>query len=144
MLDDHAIQSFMDLVSAKSTADAIGQGCITLGHLTDLIAALPAETAVQLHGKSVTGIASYRGYYERLALGWGDRSDEEVYPTAGDVSALLRSANGETYYGYKGGEFRMDRSTLVHAAHYGDCGDMVTGVELRDGVARLTTAKEEW
>lgn len=60
---------------------------------------------------------SYRGYYDRLAF----------EPTANiSVEQMLAEAEravGETYEGYKGGDFKMDRLTDVYVANWGECGE---------------------
>ncbi len=62
---------------------------------------------------------SYMGYYEDLA-----------FEPCQNISVLemlecARSALGQTFEGYKGGEFRMDEHTEVHIACYGCCGDEI-------------------
>lgn len=67
---------------------------------------------------SPDGIDSYRGYYDRLALGFsGERSD---IMTPKDFYILLTSAVNKTFTGYKGGKYTMDRDTPVHVANYGE------------------------
>lgn len=77
---------------------------------------------------------SYRGYYEDLAID---------YATAGEMSveafrAMLNDANGNTYCGWKGGEFGMHRDTTVWVSEEGNSSGMrVSGVEVDAGIAYI-------
>ncbi len=64
---------------------------------------------------------SYRGYYSDLAF--ADRN--QISPaTAGDVLAALRIAEGQTFHGYKGGDFLMGSDTVIWRSAYGDASGM--------------------
>lgn len=63
------------------------------------------------------GIGSWRGIYAELAIGWTD--DDSAGMTVAQFKALLQGAVGETYFGYKGGEYKMDHDTEVHVDNYG-------------------------
>lgn len=68
---------------------------------------------------------SYRGYYEDLAFAPADNV------TVGSMLAHARDALGTTYYGYKGGDYRMDEYTRCWIATYGDSnGQAIGGVLL--------------
>ncbi len=59
---------------------------------------------------------SYRGYYDRLAF-------EPMESTSiGSMLTLAESAMGQTFCGYKGGEYLMTQFSEVHLARYGCCG----------------------
>ena len=60
---------------------------------------------------------SYRGYYEDLAF------EPEKNTTVGAMLKCAKSALGETYYGYKGDEFKMCEYTDVWLAAYSFCGE---------------------
>lgn len=64
------------------------------------------------------GIHSYRGYYEDLAIGYESGGD----CTVADVLKWLEDANGQTFYGYKGGEYMMDSDTVVWVANHNESG----------------------
>lgn len=66
-----------------------------------------------------THFASYRGYYEDLALGVTTESDA----TAGDLLAFAKAALGATFYGWKGGEYPMTAGTPLWVANQGKVGD---------------------
>lgn len=76
-----------------------------------------------------TGIGSYRGYYDQLALGWRICEYGAEPPKVADVLKWLREACGATFTGYKGGEYVMDRQTQVWVANYGEShGTLTVGV----------------
>lgn len=60
---------------------------------------------------------SYRGYYEELAF------EPKENTTVGAMLAAAREALGNTYTGWKGGEFKMHEYTPVHLAEIGSCGE---------------------
>lgn len=130
----------MELVNAKVNDDARRAGVWSLGSLRTALAAFPPETPVVVDvGGSPSAIDSYRGYYDRLALETTDATR-----TAAEVIALLDGAEGETFYGYKGGEYDMDASTFVHVAPHGDCGPYVSGVRVEDESVVIETEEEVW
>lgn len=71
-----------------------------------------------------TGIDSWRGIYAELALEFGFEDRKAM--SLSEFISMLRRADGETFTGYKGGEYRMSRSTPVWVANYGNSGN--TGV----------------
>jgi hypothetical protein len=62
---------------------------------------------------------SYRGYYEELAFSPVEDT------TVGAMLDAARSALGNTYEGYKGGEFIMDGSTTCYLAYYSEIGEEI-------------------
>lgn len=105
------------LVDAMGEAGRIGRGNyhLTLGKAIAALAALPAETPVRYDVGGAPGEAdSYRGYYSDLAL-----EPEGGLDTAGKLLAELTAANGKTFEGYKGGDFRMEDNTPLWMATYG-------------------------
>lgn len=77
---------------------------------------------------------SYRGYYSDLAF---DTADTGVYVK--DFLGYLRESNGETFMGYKGGDYTMEDNTPLWVASYGDCGRAMMDIVLTDGKAVITT-----
>lgn len=92
---------------------------ITLGALIKLLEAKDGNSLVSFDfgGFRVTGIDSYRGYYEQLAVGYS----EGVGLTVTELLTKLREAVGKTFTGYKGGEYRMGLETPMWAANYSEC-----------------------
>ena len=88
---------------------------------------------------------SWRGAYEELALGY---ANEPI-----NVELFLyraRKANGQTYMGYKGGEYTMGRNTPIWVANYGDSESWddkrrgLVGVEEHGGEVVLNTEIMEY
>src|SRR5690349_11668129 len=65
-----------------------------------------------------TGIHSYRGYYDQLALGY--TADGEI--TVKALLEMLRDANGKTFEGYKGGNYVMGPDTRMWVANHNESG----------------------
>ncbi len=64
-----------------------------------------------------TSIASYRGSYEELALGF--TKYQRFNTTLKELIHDLRQAVGRVYQGWKGGDFRMDSNTPLWVANCG-------------------------
>lgn len=76
-----------------------------------------------------TFLSSWRGIYAELALNWagGDFSDDFTKaPTIDKFVEMLKAAIGQTYTGWKGGDFTMDRDTRLWVANDGMVGN--TGI----------------
>lgn len=135
-------QTLFNNFAAAAKADALqDKPIITLG---ELIAKLEAhdpalDLAVQ-HGDDLLAYGeaeSYRGYYSDLSI--DPRHDS--LGTVADALKNLEAADGETFTGYKGGDYYMNNRTLVWVSHYGSAsGFGVTGVELVGGVVVITSA----
>lgn len=100
-----------------------------LGELIDLMKTQRLKTSSGRHRHVVVegpvwlapeSVESYRGYYEDLAI----RLVNGAYnaPTVMDFIAMLESAVGKTFEGYKGGLYRMGRNTNVWFANHGETG----------------------
>ncbi|HEY5834929.1 hypothetical protein [Streptomyces sp.] len=85
--------------------------------LSDLIKALEAadQSLVLPHG--FDSPHSYRGYYHDLAF------EPATDITVADMLAAARNARGETYEGYKGGDYKMGDYTDCWLAEYGHLGE---------------------
>lgn len=153
---------------------------MNLGELIDALDAAPDRAArVYVDNKPPVDLASYRGYYDQLAIqcdgvGW-DRTETDdpgegfevageasrylgsYYqpgahsvrivkdPTVADLLAALHLADGETFEGYKGGQYTMGRTTDVWASEYGECSQLLlSSLEILPGRVDLFTTKEEW
>lgn len=105
---------------------------ITLGELINTLKRKDPETEVTfdfVHFRP-TGVHSYRGYYEDLAIGYESGSECKV----GTLLAKLIEANGKDFTGYKGGEFMMHRDTVVWVANHNEAG----------GTAIVDVVDDEW
>jgi DNA-binding beta-propeller fold protein YncE len=100
---------------------------MTLGDLIKALERQPADHAVlyDFGGLAPTGIYSYRGYYDDLAMGF----DDDVGYGDCTVTKLLNELKrcvGATFQGYKGGDYVMDEDTPIWVANHGKTGG--TGV----------------
>ncbi len=68
-------------------------------------------------------VHSYRGYYCDLSL---EPSDKFI--PVEEALAILRSAMGKTFTGYKGGDNMMGDSTPLWYSYYGSCGSKIMAV----------------
>lgn len=87
----------------------------------------PRSIRFDFGGLLPRAVDSYRGYYDHLAMGWETWEDVQKRkppysdgPTAVSILANLKNAVGETFTGYKGGEYRMDEDTPVWVANNGE------------------------
>ena len=88
------------------------------------------------------GIASYRGFYDQLALGYDIKGGA---PLVSDLLSLYRSAVGKVFEGYKGGEYLMTEDTLVWVSNIGEsCSTGVTGVLYLNGSVVIQTDAIGW
>ncbi len=87
-----------------------------LGELIKTLEKAPPEKIVP-HGFGTPD--SYRGYYEQLAF------EPRKNVTVGEMLAYAKSALGQTFQGYKGGEYLMTEWTDVWIAEYGDTGEPI-------------------
>lgn len=77
---------------------------------------------------------SYRGYYSDLAL-----AECEKHITVHDFSEMLKECLDKSFYGYKGGDFIMDKDTPLWAAEYGSSGRAIMRLEKRDESVLILT-----
>lgn len=99
--------------------------------LGEIIAALKQaspETNVifDFGGFAPSGIDSYRGYYSDLALSY--RANKPI--TVAELLEILTGADDDVFEGYKGGTWKMNKTTPVWVANYGEShGVAVTAVD---------------
>lgn len=113
-------------------------GTAPLGELIDILARRPAdERQVRFSDGSVpSGLTSYRGYYDHLAITPATDRTEIVC----NLLAWLLYADGKEFTDYKGGVYRMDRSTPVWCSPYGEASGLaIVGVSESNGVVTLST-----
>lgn len=81
--------------------------------LAEIITALEAEDPRKVLPQGFNSPHSYRGYYDELAF------EPARNVTVADMLKDARSALGNTYQGYKGGDYVMSDDTDCWLAHYG-------------------------
>lgn len=81
-------------------------------------------------------VASYRGWYEHIGLGFGEGSP----PRVRELLVELEGAIGKTFDGYKGGHYIMRGDTPVWAANSGRTSSTaIVGVGLESHLLTLLT-----
>ena len=92
--------------------------------LENLIHALEQEYESKIVPMGFNNPHSYRGYYEDLAF----EPAENV--TVGEMLKCAKEALGQTFSGYKGGDYTMKKYTTVWLANYGDTGEGIGAILL--------------
>lgn len=117
-------------------------GGLKLGELRRALVGLPRQHVVQYDSPEGSGPAtldSYRGYYHDLALS----VEAGAQLTVGELQDRLSQADGETFQGYKGGDYLMSDRTPVWASDYGESsGRFVRGVMACEDRVVLLTGRE--
>lgn len=127
---------------ARMQAEAItGEKPITLGELIKQLEALDPDMPISFAKDLPIGpFESWRGSYDMLSLPSGGGGD---FWNCDTVFALLGEAEravGNSFTGYKGGEYYMDENTFVWSDEYGECdGWAVMGVEQQQDRAIVIT-----
>jgi hypothetical protein len=106
---------------------------MTLGELIRALKRKDADAWLSfdfVHFRPDCSVHSYRGYYEDIAIGYESGGDCKV----GDLLAKLEAANGETFYGYKGGKYTMYDDTVVWVANHNESG----------GTAVVDVVEDSW
>lgn len=88
----------------------------TLGNLIDELEKYPSEWYIEIKPFNLIPcfFCSYRGYYSDLNLTFMSRSEAEFKSTTvGELLTKAKEADGKIFYGYKGGEFLMNRNTPI-------------------------------
>jgi len=121
---------------------------LSLGDVIDRLEACKQDVGIYfdfgcLVPETHDGMHSYRGYYEDVAMGWrdpSDYSDKRETPKVSEVLAMLKEAVGQTYTGWKGGEFTMDKGSRLWVDSAGTAnGVAIVAVDKRDWAVHLRT-----
>ena len=94
---------------------------MTLGRFISELEKLPQDKEIE----NVCSPHSYRGYYSDLAL----EKESGKRTVASLVEQLKTECLGQTFTGYKGGDFYMDENTPMWIAEYGSCGVKIMSIE---------------
>lgn len=111
------LQTLIDEHLSK-LAEQRSKEMFTLGNLIDELEKYPKDWGVYILPFNLVPeeFCSYRGYYEDLNLTVITRSEaisKNKEMTVGRLLEMAKEANGKTFYGYKGGEFTMNRNTPI-------------------------------
>lgn len=120
--------------SAHEASAQAGQ--VTLGELVARLESADQSKPVKFdNGKSPGHFNSYRGYYDMVAISWGEKC------SVGQFLELAKNAVGRTFTGYKGGEYTMTKMTPVWVSEYGRCSGVgVIDVDTSGDTVILKTA----
>ena len=90
----------------------------------------------------ITTFESYRGYYDELALGFGDSGGKNLL----QLILHCQETIGQQFTGWKGGEFIMGKDTPVWVANPGRTGDtmIVDVVDKGWAVLLITQTNEDY
>ncbi len=129
-------------IEAKRAEEMKTSEQVMLGELVIMLATVSNDKLPVVFDDGVwwpVDLDSWRGSYRELALSY--TKEEEKWSVA-CVLKVLRAAVGETFEGYKGGDFLMGKNTPIWVATYGnsqgfdrnDNGDYqaVVGVDIRE------------
>ena len=117
-------QDILKMIQRMSEERIENADNLTVGALLEQLDSFEENKKLRLStGKffSLSGeFDSYRGYYEDLAIDKDQATDESTASTVFDFKKVLNNAleQGEMY-GYKGGDYSIDESTLVWFGSYG-------------------------
>lgn len=130
------MQAFINAISHSGKLSREGYH-LKLGSLVTKLQDAPPEATVAFDFGGRPGEPhSYRGYYEDLSFEPEDSPELKV----GAFLKICRDALGQTFEGYKGGDFVMDESTVLWASPYGSSGGRaIVGAEMQDGRFVLLT-----
>lgn len=130
------MQALMDMI-ADSGRRTRSYYHLTLGRAIKKLGEIAPGTPITALAGGVEHPHSYRGYYSDLALEPSPQTS-----TCGELLMLLQSALGQTFDGYKGGDFVMGPETPLWLASYGCGGLAITDLVIQDGAAVLVTRAE--
>lgn len=119
------MQKFVDALG-KAGEQTRSDYHLTLGALIRKLEAIEDKSlpVAYLDGGYPDEANSYRGYYSDLSF---DRTNEAV--SVEKFLATAKAALGETFTGYKGGEFKMHDKTPLWCAEYGCCGPAIVDLQ---------------
>ena len=101
---------------------------MTLGELIDALEPFPDHGDIMFDFGYFypDSLHSWRGDYAQLSI---DFKEDHNYPTVGAFKKRLQEAVGQTFFGWKGGEYVMTRDTPLWVARRGTVGHtIITGV----------------
>jgi hypothetical protein len=99
---------------------------ITLGELMDVLMKYKDKGSYYV---AATNPHSYRGFYSDIAL-----EPDIMCPLDALVDRLTEVLDGETFGGYKGGDFTYNENTPVFIAVKGELGYPLIGLRLVEGI----------
>ena len=105
-----------------------------LGYLIEDLSKYPENACVEIKPFNLypTGFCSYRGYYSDLSIDY--TLDEYSGLSCGQLLEKAKECVGKVFQGYKGGDFKMTKHSVIWLANYSRTTDAIlTGVKDRFG-----------
>lgn len=105
-----------------------------LGDLIEDLSKYPENACVEIKPFNLypTGFCSYRGYYSDLSIDY--TLDEYSGLSCGQLLEKAKECVGKVFEGYKGGDFKMTKHSVIWLANYSTTTDAIlTGVKDRFG-----------
>lgn len=143
------IESIFELMKKQREENFSKSNQFTLGKLIDELQSIELKTSSGEYKDvyfdfgyfSPTFLESWRGSYDEISLGYSEGNSIKV----DRLIQLLNGAIGETFEGYKGGDFVMYEHTPLWIANYGNSGNTgVIGVHDRGWSIVLLTSYFEY
>jgi hypothetical protein len=97
-------------------------GNMSLGELIDWLEKQDQDLIVK---DGFSSPHSDRGSYDELAF------TPEPEAKISDMLKHAKAADGTTFFGWKGGKFKMNRNTSVYIGEYGLCGEEITTIHFK-------------
>jgi hypothetical protein len=116
-------QIFNNAMAAKRAERQLTSSQFTLIELLTALKAVKNQNLPLVYdgGEYVpTEIDSWRGAYAELAMDYREKESVEKIKTVAEWCEILSEAIGKTFEGYKGGDFRMGKTTSIWVANYGN------------------------
>lgn len=139
-------REFMDFMNEKRKSEANSGGHMTVGELYDALSKSGADLDLPIFVGEMGGLSpysphSYRGYYDDLSFGLSSDNVEDVCGFMNNLSGAV----GETFEGWKGGEYTMGWDTLLWFSGEGDCsGVYPVDVDVHKNKVIILTDVEKW
>ena len=89
-----------------------------LGYLIEDLSKYPENACVEIKPFNLypTGFCSYRGYYSDLSIDY--TLDEYSGLSCGQLLEKAKECVGKVFQGYKGGDFKMTKHSVIWLANY--------------------------
>ena len=130
------MQNFINAMNS-SMKDQRAKYHLTLGTMIEKLKTLPKESRVivDFNTRTIGNAMSYRGYYSDLSFD----TVGDVVITVKEFLELCEESLGDTFTGYKGGDFYMDENTPLWIAEYGSCGRAIVDLRHERDVLYIVT-----
>ncbi len=95
------------------------EGCMTLGELIEQLSQFDKNKPVKFDDEKIPcAFHSWRGSYDQLALS----DNESPCDNVKELLSKAKEALTKEFGGYKGGEFHMNKDTVIHRANVSEVG----------------------